>query len=227
MGAICGVILDVDGTLVDSNDAHAQAWVEALSEHGCRVPFERVRSLIGMGGDRLMPMVCGIEQDSALGQRIDARRREIFSARHLPRLRAFPDALELLRRMRDGELRLAVASSAQSQELRGLLAVVGAGDLIEEQTSSSDAEHSKPDPDIVRVALQQLGCPPAAALMLGDTPYDIEAAGRAGVATIALRCGGWDDQSLAGALAIYDDPADLLARYDDSPLARQADRGAR
>ena len=102
-----------------------------------------------------------------------------------------------------------------------MLKIAGAEDLIEEETSASDAKNSKPDPDIVQVALKKIGLHPDQTVMLGDTPYDIEAAEKAGVRTIALRCGGWPDNELKGALAIYNDPADLLAHYDASPLANK------
>jgi HAD superfamily hydrolase (TIGR01509 family) len=216
---IRGILLDVDGTLVDSNDAHARAWVAALEQHGHQASFERVRALIGKGGDKLLPEVADVEKDSPEGKRIAESRKQIFKERFLPTLRPFPQARALLERMRRDGLRLVVASSAESGELDALLDAAQVSDLIERKTSSSDAPHSKPDPDIVQAALGQLGEPPEAVLMLGDTPYDVEASARAGVKTIALRCGGWDRPDLAGALAVYDDPADLLARYGESPLA--------
>jgi HAD superfamily hydrolase (TIGR01509 family) len=222
MGRVRGVILDVDGTLVDSNDAHARAWVEALAGHGLHVPVEKVRRLIGMGGDKLLPRVTGgITEDSPEGKEISRRREEIFKERYLPALRPTPGARELLQRMHDAGLKLVVASSAKEDELRALLRVCGADRVIEQKTSSDDADRSKPDPDIVRAALKEVGLPPAAVVMLGDTPYDVESAGRAGVRVIAVRCGGWGDADLAGAAAVFDDPADLLAHYDSSPLAGQ------
>jgi HAD superfamily hydrolase (TIGR01509 family) len=227
MTHIRGVILDVDGTLIDSNDAHARAWVEAMAEQGYNVPLEKVRPLIGMGGDKVLPEVLGISKDSPLGKAISQRRAQIFKERYLlsaekrepTTLRPFPKARELLQRMRDSGLKLAVASSAQADELKDLLNIVGASDLVEERTSSQDARSSKPDSDVVQVTLQRIGLPPDEVIMLGDTPYDIEAARKVGVGTIALRCGGWSDDELRGAIAIYNDPADLLAHYDSSPLA--------
>lgn len=213
-----GVLLDVDGTLVDSNDAHARAWAAALEEQGYDAPFERVRALIGKGGDKLLPELTGLEKNSPEGKRIGERRAAIFQGQFLKTLRPFPQARALLERMRAGGLRLVVASSAEKDELDSLLDVAQVSDLIERKTSSSDAPHSKPDPDIVQAALDQIGEPPGAVLLLGDTPYDVEASAKAGVKTIALRCGGWDLPDLAGAIAVYDDPADLLARYDESPL---------
>lgn len=221
MSKIRGIILDIDGTLVDSNDAHAKAWVEALAEHHIHVAFEQVRPLIGMGGDKLLPKVANVSEDTPLGKAIGERRGEIFKTRYLPHIKAFPSTRELLLRVRDDGLKLAVASSAKEEELKPLLKIAGIEDLIEEKTSSDDADHSKPDPDIVKAALDSTGLAADEALMLGDTPYDIESASRAGVKVIAFRSGGWDDAHLAGALAIYDDPADLLAHYDESPIRQK------
>jgi HAD superfamily hydrolase (TIGR01509 family) len=221
MKSIRGVLLDVDGTLVDSNDAHAKAWVRALAEDGIEVPYDEVRRRIGMGGDKLLPEVTrGIESESGRGKKISDRRKEIFQKEFLPSLRPFPKAKELLVRMKEAGLRLAVASSAKKDELQPLLRVCGADEVIEAKTSSDDAENSKPDPDILHASLKQLDLPAGQVIMLGDTPFDVRAALKGGIAVVAVRCGGWDDAGLAGALAVYDDPADLLARFDSSPFSQ-------
>lgn len=220
MGQLCGVIIDMDGTLLASNDAHARAWVDALAERGYDVPFAQVRPLIGMGGDKLLPAVSGVEKETPLGEELSARRKEILQERYLRDIQPTPGARALLERLRADGARLVLATSASGDELGPLLAITGVEDLLEEQTTSSDAENSKPDPDIVAAALAKLGCEPGEVMMLGDTPYDIEAAGKCGIATIALRSGGFADEDLAGAVAIYDHPAALLAAYDSSPLAR-------
>jgi HAD superfamily hydrolase (TIGR01509 family) len=219
-----GVLLDVEGALVDSNDAHAHAWLKALAEAGVPVEFTAVRRLIGKGGDKLLPEVSGFEADSAKGKAISKRRGEIFQKEHLPKLRPFPGAKELLARMKQAGLELAVASSSKEDELAGLLRVCGADEFIKASTSSDDAENSKPDPDIIHAALDRLDQPPDRVIMLGDTPYDVEAATRAGVRVVALRCGGWGDADLEGAVQIYDDPADLLARFGESPFAQEGSR---
>jgi len=216
---IHAVIFDVDGTLVDSNDAQARSWVDALKEFGYSVPYEKVRPLIGMGGDKVLPETIGVQKDSEKGKQISKRRSEIFKEKYLPNVKPFPDAQKLLDRMREQGLKLAIATSAQPDELRPLLQIVGAADLIEDKTSARDVKSSKPDPDVMQVALKRVGYPPNEVVMIGDTPYDIEAARKVGVGTIAFRCGGWSDSDLAGAIAIYNDPADLLAHYDSSPLA--------
>jgi HAD superfamily hydrolase (TIGR01509 family) len=202
---------------VDSNDAHAHAWVKALSAHGLDVPFANVRRLIGKGGDKLLPEAAGIDAASPQGKSISKQRGEIFQKDFLPSLRPFPRAKELLARMKREGLRLAVASSAKGDELKGLLRVCGADELVEASTSADDADNSKPDPDIVHAALDRLGLPPEQVILLGDTPYDVEAGTRAGVKVVGLRCGGWHD--LDGALAVYDAPADLLDGFDGSPFS--------
>jgi HAD superfamily hydrolase (TIGR01549 family) len=214
-----GVILDIDGTLVNSNDAHARAWVEALAEVDVAVEFAAVRRLIGMGGDKILPAIASIEAESKLGERVAERRAEIFRQRHLPQLHAFPKTRELLLRMKSAGIQLAIASSARKEELVALLSLARVDDLIEGATSSSDARSSKPDPDIVAAALVQLALGAPHVVMIGDTPYDIEAAARAGIRSIAFRSGGRSDHDLAGAIAIYDGSADLLAHFDTSPLA--------
>lgn len=214
------MILDVDGTLVDSNDAHARAWVDAFAEYGITVAYEPVRRAIGMGGDKLMPVVAGITEDSPEGQKIAERRGQIFKDVWLPRLQPFPGARDLLERLTADGFTLAVASSAKESELHALLEVARVADLIPTRTSSDDADRSKPDPDIVRAAVKRAGCPRERTAMIGDTPYDVEAANRAHIQIIALTCGGWAPKDLETAAAIYADPADLLNQYPSSILAR-------
>jgi HAD superfamily hydrolase (TIGR01509 family) len=216
--AFRAVIFDVDGTLVDSNDAHAEAWVQAFFESGLHVDPVSVRRSIGMGGDKLIPIVSGTDADSPLGRQIAARRTDIFEREHLPSLRAFPRASELVSTLRDRGWTLAVASSAKRRELEMLLTITGLSGLLEKRSSGDDVEESKPEPDIVLSALEHLRVPAAEAVMIGDTPYDVTAATRAGVATIALRSRYWKDADLNGALAIYDDVADLMKQFDSSAL---------
>ena len=212
------VLLDVDGTLLDSNGAHARAWIEALTAVGIHVSIERILWMIGMGGDKILPEL-GVEPDSARARMISAQRRHAFLTRHLPACRPQPGACALLRRLGEDGLRRIVATSAHRDELAPLLERAGVADCIDGAATSGDAARSKPDPDIVCAALARARVPATAAVFIGDTPYDVESGQRAGVTVLALRCGGWDDASLTGAAAIYDSPADLLARYADSPLA--------
>jgi phosphoglycolate phosphatase-like HAD superfamily hydrolase len=215
---ITAVIFDVDGTLVDSNDAHAQAWVQAFQE--ARVPVDpiRVRRSIGMGGDKLMPAVSPLSAESDEGRRISERRAEIFRGTYLPSLRAFPGAGRLVETLKTRGFTLSVASSAKEDEVRELLEIADAAVLLPAATSSDDVDESKPEPDVVVAALRKIGETAENAVMIGDTPYDVAAASAAGVPCIAFRCGGWTDAELTGAAEVYDGPADLLARLDRSAL---------
>lgn len=219
-----GVLLDVDGTLVASNDAHARSWVDAFREFGLDVAYERVRPLIGEGGDKLLPQLTGLDHESPRATQLSERRWEIFERDYLPHLVPTPGARELVARLRDAGLEPIVATSATEDEVQAILEQAGLADLVPKRTSSDDAERSKPDPDIVHAALARGHLDAAEALFVGDTPYDVTAGRRAGVAVIALRCGGWDDAALAGAAAVYDDPSALLDGWDRSPLAARRAR---
>ncbi len=219
--ALQAVILDVDGTLVLSNDAHAKAWVEAFAEFGYDVSFEQVRPLIGMGGDQVVPkLVSELSGDEGEGKAIADRRKELIINKYAPNLPPANGSRQLLLKMLDEGLRLIIASSATSEELSLLLKAAQVDDLLDQATTSSDAESSKPAPDIVEAALKKLNMQPDEVVMLGDTPYDIQSASGAGVGVIAVRCGGFDDADLKEAIAIYNDPADILANYENSPLAK-------
>ena len=219
MNELRAVLLDVDGTLIDSNDAHAQSWVDVGEEFGYPIVFEDVRLLIGMGGDKVLPQLTGLSEESERGAEVLERRGEIFRKQYLPNLSAFPLTRELLERLIADGYELVIASSASDDDLNALLKQAGIADLISRKASADDAEDSKPDPDIIQAALKKAGCGPESAVMIGDTPYDIMASQQAGLAVIALRCGGWEDQALAGAMAIYDAPAHLLDLYDQTVFA--------
>ena len=203
--AFQGAIFDVDGTLVDSNDAHAHAFVQAFRDFGHEIAFERVRRLIGKGSDKLVPELIG-RYDEAVAE----RKKAIFRQRYLPRLRPFPGVAELLCYLKDQGVKLAVASSAGKEELDALLDVAHAKAYLHTTTDADDAERSKPDPEIVSAALRKLGLAAERCVLVGDTPYDAQAARAARVAFIAVRCGGlWRDEDLQPALGIYDGAIDL------------------
>jgi HAD superfamily hydrolase (TIGR01509 family) len=214
------VILDVDGTLVDSNDAHARAWVDAFNEAGVDVSYDRVRRAIGMGGDKLMPHVAGTRADSPEGSRISKRRSDIFHERYLPHLNAFPRVRALVEQFTADGYTVVVASSAQPDELTELLKIADLTDLIATKASSGGGKRSKPDPDIVHAALLQSGAPAEQAIMLGDTPYDVEAALGAGIAIVGVESGGWGAADLRGAVEVHPGAAEICAHYDDSAFAR-------
>lgn len=213
------VLFDIDGTLVDSNDAHAAAWTRAFTDHDLTVDPALVRRCIGMGGDKLMPEVSGIEEHSPHGHAIARRRGEIFTQDHLPHLKPFNGATELVAAIKQLGLTAIAASSASKADLKALLKVAHVHTLMDDATSSDDAEDSKPDPDIIQAALKRAKAKPHEAIMIGDTPYDIEAARRAGVETIAFRSGGWSDVELKGAIEIYDGARHLLEELGNSALA--------
>jgi HAD superfamily hydrolase (TIGR01549 family) len=217
-----GVIFDIDGTLVDSNEAHARSWVDTLQEIGYDVPFDVIWPMVGMGGDKLLPSATGIEADSELGEELAARRWEVFENKYLPYLRPTAGARDLVQRLKDDGFRLIVATSAKGSEVDALLEAANVADLFQLKTSSSDAKESKPDPDIVQAAVRTSRMKPEHLIMLGDTPYDVQASIGANVNLVALLSGGWTELELSGATAIYDDPADLLRWYDMSPFAVEA-----
>jgi HAD superfamily hydrolase (TIGR01509 family) len=220
MSPVRAVILDVDGTLVLSNDEHARAFVDAAAEMGVEADYGEIRRMIGMGGDKLIPRAFGFEKESPQGERLDGRKGEISRARYLPGLRPTPGARALCERLREQGIELVVATSASEEDLEGLLERAGVRDLIEDSTSAGDVEESKPEPDVVEAALAQAGREAGEVVMIGDTPYDVEAATRAGVRIVAVRCGGWDEADLRGAAAVYDHPQDLLEHLEESPLGR-------
>ena len=218
---IRAVLLDIDGTLIDSNDLHARAWKQAFDEFNVETDAAVIRRAIGMGGDQLMPQVSGVEETSPLGEQIAARRQEIFWKDLLPQVKPLDGSGRLVEALKKRGLTVVAATSASADEVKQLLQIAGVRDMLDGDVTKDDAEQSKPAPDIVHAALAKAGVPPLEAIMIGDTPYDIEAAERAGVPTIAFRSGGWSDKDLAGATAIYDGPADFLAHLDESPLAAQ------
>jgi HAD superfamily hydrolase (TIGR01509 family) len=213
------VLLDIDGTIIDSNDAHAHAWVKAFERHGYTVDYPAVRSRIGKGGDKLLAELADLDSERGKGRDIAEARTSIFKTEFLPRLQATPGARAMLEWLRRAGVTVTVATSATANEVTDLLRQAGVDDLIDSAASSDEADASKPDPDIVVAALHKSGARRDHAIMIGDTPYDIAAATTAGIATVAFRCGGWTDADLKGARAIYDNPADLLAQLADSPFA--------
>jgi HAD superfamily hydrolase (TIGR01509 family) len=214
------VIFDVDGTLIDSVDLHAHAWLEAVRHFGKDATFEEVREQIGKGSDQLMPVFWSEEEVRERGKEITKWRTDLFAEKYMPQVKGFPKVRELVEFLMAKGKRIALASSAAGEELTEYKKRAGIEDLIKAETSADDVEKSKPHPDIFAAALEELGNPPVEeAIVIGDTPYDIEAAAKINLRTVAVLCGGFPEESLRGAVAIYRDPADLLTRYEQSPLA--------
>jgi HAD superfamily hydrolase (TIGR01509 family) len=220
-GSVTAVLFDVDGTLVDSNYLHSVSWWEAFTQAGHDVPTWRIHRAIGMDShlllDALLPPDRDRDGDGALQAAHDA-----LYATYWSRLRALPQAADLLRACKKRGLRVVLASSAGEQEFPALRAAIDADDAIDEATSSAHVEQGKPAPDLVQVALERAGVPAGEAVFVGDTVWDVQAARKAGVPCIGLLSGGISARELleAGAVEVYDDPADLLALLDDSALVQ-------
>lgn len=212
LAAADAVIFDVDGTLVDSVDLHAEAWGKAFARFGFAVEVAKIRSQIGKGGDQLLPVFLSEDERDRHGEAIQDYRKALFGREFLPRVRGFPAVPDLFRFVLDRGKRVALGSSAKGDELEAYKRIAGIEGLVQTEATSDDAERSKPHPDIFEAALERLALPPGRAVVVGDTPYDAEAAGKAGLRTIGLLCGGFPEADLrrAGAMAIYRDPAALL-----------------
>jgi HAD superfamily hydrolase (TIGR01549 family) len=215
-------IFDLDGTLIDSVDLHALAWHEAMVRFGHDVSFEQARSQIGKGGDKLIPEFLSGDEQRDHGKELEEWRGNRFKTEYLPLVRPFSAVPDLLRRVRNAGLRIAIGSSAKKDELDKYLDIARIADLVDMTTSSEDAEQSKPAPDIFESVLKKLGIEGGDAVAIGDTPYDAAAAGKAKIVTIGVLCGGFTEASLrqAGCVEVYPGPAALLARFGDSLLAR-------
>jgi HAD superfamily hydrolase (TIGR01549 family) len=216
------VIFDIDGTLLDSVDLHAQAWVEAFAHFGVETDAAKVRSQIGKGGDELMPVFLPPERIEREGKEIESYRSDLFKRKYLSEVRPFPAVRPLFERIRAAGLKIALASSGKGPEVERYQEILGIADLVDVVTSSDDADRSKPHPDIFEAAAQKLkGFGKDEMIVIGDTPYDAQAASKAGLRTIGVLCGGFPEADLSGAgcVAIYRDPQDLLDGFDRSLLA--------
>jgi HAD superfamily hydrolase (TIGR01549 family) len=216
------VIFDVDGTIVDSVDLHAEAWRVAFEKFGKNFPLDEVRRQIGKGSDQLLPVFLSKQELDQFGEDLDEYRSNLFKKDYLPRVQAFPKIRELFQRIKKDGKQIVLASSAKADELDTYKKIARIDDLIESETSSEDADKSKPYPDIFQAALARLkGVASKNAVVIGDTPYDAQAASKAKLKTIGLLCGGWTQEELrrAGCVAIYRNPEDLLLQYDTDGLA--------
>jgi HAD superfamily hydrolase (TIGR01509 family) len=214
-------VLDIDGTLIDSNYHHALAWYRALRSVGEIYPVWRLHRLIGMGGDQVPTAVGGEDLERRVGDQAREQQGKEVDAL-LEEMAPLPGARDLLMAIKERGHRLVLASSAQQRHVEVFLDKLDARDIVDDWTTSADVEASKPAPDLLRVALKKLGAPPdAASVMVGDSVWDVKAAKRAGMPAIAVRSGGFGDDELreAGAIAIYDTPGDLAKALGDTPLA--------
>ena len=218
--SVRAVLLDIDGTLVDSNELHVTAWQAAFAAVGARFARQVIHDQIGKGADMLVPALLSAA-DRALRDALRDAHGARFKDHFLPCVVPFPEAHALLARVHAAGKLVALATSASAEEVDHYLELLDARDLVDATTSADDVEHTKPAPDIFAAALDRLSpLAPGEAIVVGDTPYDIEAARACGIAAIALRSGRFSDDALleAGPIALYDDAAALLADFDRSPL---------
>ncbi len=216
---IKAILFDIDGTLVDSNELHVSAWQQVFSEAGHNFDRALLHQHIGKGGDNYIPALLPGVSEAQHKQLADAHKR-LFTGQYIGQVRPIDSARDLLVRVSKSGRKVVFASSASAEELQTHMETLGADDIVDATTSSDDVENSKPCPDIFQAAAQKAGVDPAEAIVVGDTPYDIEAARRCGIASVAVRSGGFADEELIGAIAIYDDVGALLANFEDSPLNR-------
>ena len=215
------VLFDIDGTLMDSVDLHAQAWQEALVRFGKQVPYEDIRNQLGKGGDQLLPVFLDPEELERFGEDLAEYRSGLFERQYLPWAKAFPGARDLLARLKQGGTLIGLASSCRRTELGYYLRMVGGASLVDAATTAEDADQSKPQPDVFLACLDRLALDPGDAVAVGDSPYDAQAAARAGIRAVGVLSGGFPQRDLeaAGCIAIYQDLGALLERLQSSPLA--------
>jgi HAD superfamily hydrolase (TIGR01509 family) len=216
------VLCDIDGTLVESNWLHAAAWKDAFAAIGIELELEAVRRQIGKGGDELIPVFAPWWKRKYVEEPLKAYRKHVFRADYMAQVKAFPKVRELMLRMKEAEIKVSLASSANQDELEIYKRIAGIEDVVEENSSADDADRSKPHPDIFQATLKKLGVKASEALALGDTPYDAEAAGKAEVWTVGVTTGGWSEKELmaAGCVEVWKDVAELLENFERSAFVR-------
>src|SRR5919202_1196446 len=213
-------ILDIDGTLVDTNYQHAIAWYRAFRQHDVILPVWRIHRHIGMGGDQVIAALTDERTDEEKGDDIRDAEKALYLAM-IEEVEPLAGARPLIERLKGADKTVVMASSAKDDEVDHYLDLLDARELADDWTTSADVEQTKPEPDLVKAALEKAGADPGDAVMLGDTPWDCEAAKRAGVETVALMTGGFSEQELtdAGAAAVFESLPDLLDRIEETPLA--------
>jgi len=216
------LLTDIDGTLVDSNTLHAEAWRRTFEHFGIQVGMDEAWRQIGKGGDQVIPVFVPEADRERLEKPLKEFRKELFHRDYTSRMVAFPQARELLLRVRQSGMKIVLATSADQEDLATYGKLVGMDDLVDEASSSADSKASKPDAGIFAAALKKVNMRPEEAVALGDTPWDAEAAGKLGIPVIGLTSGGWkaDDLRDAGCVEVWQNPADLLLHFNQSALSR-------
>lgn len=216
--AVEAALLDVDGTLIDSNYHHALAWYRAFRRHDLVLPLWRIHRAIGMGGDQLVPALVGPHLDKEKGDDFRATRDEIYAGGLMDEVAPLEGAHELIAELKDRGLRVVLASSSPKDELERYLDLLDVRELADAWTTKDDVEATKPEPDLILAALERAQT--ESAVLVGDTPWDVEAASKAGVETLCVITGGWSKQELreAGAIAVFESVDELRRRLDETPL---------
>lgn len=209
---VAGLVFDVDGTLIDSNELHAESWREAFLAFGKRMTLERIRPHIGKGGDLLVPDLLNAAEMRAIGKKVQDHKKKLFRRKYLERVRPFPGIRESFERLHAMKIAIVLASSSSEPEVDSFVEILGVADLIGDRTSADDAEFSKPVPEIFEAALAKKKAPRSRTAIVGDTPYDILAAHRAATPIAAVRCGGFPEETLRKAEWLFDDVPDLVKR---------------
>lgn len=211
-------ILDIDGTLVDTNFHHAVAWFRAFHLHGIVLPIWRIHRHIGMGGDQMIGSLCGDDTEAEKGDDIRAAEKVLYSEL-IGEVEPLRGARELIVDLKDRGHPVVLASSAKEDEVDHYLELLDARDLADDWTTSADVESTKPEPDLVKAAMDKAGA--GEAVMVGDTTWDVEAARRAGIQSVTVRTGGFSAAELrdAGAVAVFDSIEELRQALDETPLA--------
>lgn len=209
-----GIIWDVDGTLVDSNDAHARCWQEAFAHFGKEITYDVIHRQLGKGGDLLVPDLLNAKEMRRFGEALKSYRTELYKRDYLPDVKPFPGVRELFERLVARGVRMALASSSNPDEVEYYTRLLGVAQLLEGSTSKKDAEFSKPSPEIFRAALESIGTDDARTLAVGDTPYDILAAHRTPLAVAAVLSGGFERELLVKAEFLFDDVHQLESEID-------------
>ena len=208
------MLFDIDGTLVDSNEAHTTCWLEAFAEFGKDFDYDVMRHQIGKGGDLLVPDLLNAREMRSFGEKVKKFRGKLYKEKYLPNVEPFPGAKECLRELHERGVELALASSANPDEVEYYTHLLGAEDLLAGTTSKGDAELSKPSPEIFRAALDRIGTDPALTFVVGDTPYDVLAAHRVPLPIVAVLCGGFERELLSKAEFIFEDVRELLGKIE-------------
>jgi HAD superfamily hydrolase (TIGR01549 family) len=207
-------LLDIDGTLVDSNDKHADCWVEAFAHFGRRVERKLIREQIGKGGDLLVPDTLNAREMRAFGEALKEYRADLWKRAYMESVRPFPGVVEGIETLHERGAKIALASSSNPDEVEYYVQLLGVGDLLAGSTSKDDAKFSKPSPEIFEAALERVKSDPAKTFVVGDTPYDILAAHRIPVPVVAVRCGGFPDALLRKAEFLFDDFPSMIKELD-------------